>query len=188
MTDDDLFTGTAFAPARVVNVKSDRHTIYCGRAMPQQGFAIASPWANPFRLKRGHTDAERATAIRQYEALLLDNPVMILRLRELRGQRLGCWCAPLACHCDVLARLANGSSRNLLELHLRARRSFGRFSQDKPGEAEWLGWLQGLGALPPELKSWRQLEEEQAAPALEFLWQAHEPVFASPLVTLRPLG
>jgi hypothetical protein len=28
-------------------------------------------------------------------------------LPELKGRVLGCWCAPLACHGDVLAQLAN---------------------------------------------------------------------------------
>ncbi len=27
---------------------------------------------------------------------------------ELRGKRLGCWCAPLPCHGDVLSRVAEG--------------------------------------------------------------------------------
>lgn len=27
--------------------------------------------------------------------------------RELKGKILGCWCAPLPCHGDVLAEIAN---------------------------------------------------------------------------------
>lgn len=27
---------------------------------------------------------------------------------ELKGKILGCWCAPLPCHGDTLAELANG--------------------------------------------------------------------------------
>jgi len=31
----------------------------------------------------------------------------LARLPDLRGRRLGCFCAPQACHGDVLARLAD---------------------------------------------------------------------------------
>jgi hypothetical protein len=27
--------------------------------------------------------------------------------KELRGKILGCWCAPLPCHADILAEVAN---------------------------------------------------------------------------------
>jgi hypothetical protein len=30
-------------------------------------------------------------------------------LDELRGKDLACWCTPLACHGDVLLRLANAA-------------------------------------------------------------------------------
>lgn len=29
-------------------------------------------------------------------------------VNDLRGKRLGCWCAPEPCHAEVLARLADG--------------------------------------------------------------------------------
>ena len=46
--------------------------------------------------------------IRKFECWLLANPQLLERVRrELGGKVLGCWCAPQACHADVLARLAN---------------------------------------------------------------------------------
>lgn len=31
-------------------------------------------------------------------------------IHELKGKRLGCWCAPRSCHGDILSRLANESN------------------------------------------------------------------------------
>lgn len=176
----DLFQGTAAALCEVVNVKSDRCTIYCGRAMPAQGFPEDSYWANPFKISKGSGAEARGLAIRNYEARLLDNPVMVLRLAELRGQVLGCWCKPLPCHCDVLARWANGSSRAILEAHFKCRRTFGRDDQPPPAEKDWLEFLQHHGAVPRSVPRWRAMEEPEAAAALEFLRLAHVRI-AAPL-------
>jgi len=35
---------------------------------------------------------------------------ILARVHTLRGMRLGCYCAPLPCHGDVLARLADGEA------------------------------------------------------------------------------
>jgi hypothetical protein len=69
-----------------------------------------TPWGNPHRLPRGASDAERAEVIAAYEQDLLARPDLLARIPELRGRALGCWCAPRACHGDVLARLAGGDS------------------------------------------------------------------------------
>ncbi len=37
----------------------------------------------------------------------LANPALREKLPELKGKILGCWCAPEACHGDILAELAN---------------------------------------------------------------------------------
>jgi hypothetical protein len=63
-------------------------------------------WGNPYRLRPGATAGERAEVIDAYERDLLARPDLLARLPELRGRALGCWCAPRACHGDVLARLA----------------------------------------------------------------------------------
>jgi hypothetical protein len=80
----------------VVHCKKQRHDVYVGRP---------SPYGNPF--KEG-TDGTRAEVIRLFEDWLLRQPELLEDVRtNLRGKILGCWCAPLPCHADVLARIAN---------------------------------------------------------------------------------
>ena len=57
-------------------------------------------WGNPFVLD---DDGERDTVIAAYRDHYLPHKRSLLaRLDELRGKALGCWCAPDACHADVL--------------------------------------------------------------------------------------
>ncbi len=84
---------------RVVHVKRVAYDVYVGRP---------SAFGNPFVIGR---DGTRATVIEKYRAWLLAQPALVERVRrELAGKVLGCWCAPLPCHGDVLADLANGVS------------------------------------------------------------------------------
>jgi Domain of unknown function (DUF4326) len=69
-------------------------------------------WGNPFSHKPGTRArflvGSREEAIARYEMWILKNsPMVALAKRTLRGKVLGCWCDPLACHGDVLARIAN---------------------------------------------------------------------------------
>ena len=66
-----------------------------------------SPFANPFKLRRGASADERAECIATYERWLTMRPALLAQLHTLAGRDLACWCAPLPCHCDVLLRLAN---------------------------------------------------------------------------------
>ncbi len=61
----------------------------------------ASIWHNPFSAKR----YGREEALRLFEDYARTNPRLMARVPELRGKVLACWCAPLACHGDVLLRL-----------------------------------------------------------------------------------
>ena len=61
-----------------------------------------SPWGNPFRIP---ADGDRATVIARFETEALPR----LDLAALRGKSLICYCAPLACHADILLREANRS-------------------------------------------------------------------------------
>jgi hypothetical protein len=63
-----------------------------------------SRWFNPFKIGR---DGSREEVIAKYLARLLRQPDLMAALRELRGKDLVCWCAPDACHGDVLLVLAN---------------------------------------------------------------------------------
>lgn len=64
-----------------------------------------SPFGNPFVIGR---DGSREDVIRKYEAWLMAQPGLVARAKEeLRGRDLVCWCAPRACHADVLMKIAN---------------------------------------------------------------------------------
>jgi hypothetical protein len=52
-------------------------------------------------------DGTRGDVIAKYRAWVLKQPELMGALDELRGRDLVCWCAPLACHGDVLVDLAN---------------------------------------------------------------------------------
>lgn len=63
-----------------------------------------SVWGNPFRIG---VDGDRHDVIATYRKWILDQPHLLARLPEIRGRILGCCCAPLPCHGDVLAELAD---------------------------------------------------------------------------------
>jgi hypothetical protein len=65
-----------------------------------------SKWGNPFVIGR---DGDRATVIAKYERYLRQRHDLLRALDELRGKHLVCFCAPLACHGDLLLRLASAS-------------------------------------------------------------------------------
>ena len=79
----------------VVHCKKSKYDVYCGRP---------SIWGNPFEIGK---DGTRKEVIAKFKKYLLANEELVDKLPELRGKILGCWCAPKACHCDVLADLAN---------------------------------------------------------------------------------
>jgi hypothetical protein len=98
-------------PTTVVNVKGHRDdpafadVVYVGRAMHRGGWHLAaSPLANPFRPE---ADVSRQEIVSRYREYLLARPDLLALLPGLRGKRLGCWCAPLPCHADVIAELAD---------------------------------------------------------------------------------
>ncbi len=64
-------------------------------------------WGNPFPISnvRGEGDS-RADVIRKYRAWIQGQPELMAALPELKGKVLVCWCAPLPCHGQVLAELA----------------------------------------------------------------------------------
>ena len=86
--------------ARVVHCKREEFDVYIGRP---------SKWGNPFSHKGG-TKAQfrvdtREQAVACYRKWVLEQPELMEALPELRGKTLGCWCAPKACHGDVLLEL-----------------------------------------------------------------------------------
>jgi hypothetical protein len=60
------------------------------------------PLANPHFLRH---ERERDQVVDAYSRYILHSPDLSLRLPELRGMVLGCWCHPLRCHGHVLIDL-----------------------------------------------------------------------------------
>lgn len=80
----------------VVNMRHKPYDVYIGRG---------SKWGNPFT--HIGTAMTRLDCINAYEVWLKQQPELLEALPELVGKILGCYCRPLSCHGDVLARLAN---------------------------------------------------------------------------------
>ena len=87
---------------RVVHCRRKAFDVYIGRANRRYNLP-QSPYANPFKIGR---DRNREECIEKYQKWLLDQPELVERARiELFGKVLGCWCAPQACHGDVLVKI-----------------------------------------------------------------------------------
>ena len=73
-------------------------------------------WGNPFKLG---ADGSREEVIARYRAYLWHHiqagDIALEELAELDGCWLACWCEPLPCHGDVLARAAAWASQQLPE-------------------------------------------------------------------------
>jgi hypothetical protein len=90
----------------VVNKYKSEYDIYIGRG---------SKWGNPFshmpETKASHKVETREEAVAAYKEYLWhqmkEGFVTPDDLRALHGKRLGCFCAPQACHGDVIAAAVN---------------------------------------------------------------------------------
>jgi hypothetical protein len=84
------------APATmVVNSRNQEFDEFIGRP---------SRWSNPYRMG---PDGDRLQVNAKYREWLIRQPLLLREVQYLRGLRLGCRCAPLPCHGDVIAELAN---------------------------------------------------------------------------------
>ncbi len=77
----------------IVHCKKDKYDVYIGRG---------SKWGNPFKIGK---DGTREEVISKFEIYIMSNPELFNCLPELVGKTLGCWCAPKACHGDILKRM-----------------------------------------------------------------------------------
>ncbi len=79
---------------KVVNIKHESYDVYIGRS---------SAYGNPFVIGLHGT---RNEVLEKYSNYLMKRPELVEKAkRELKGKRLGCHCAPLACHGDILKEL-----------------------------------------------------------------------------------
>ena len=92
----------------VVNKHYDEYDVYIGRG---------SPLGNPFPIdeSKGHT---RKTVIAMYKIHLWekmkDGTITLDYLRSLDGKRLGCYCAPKACHGDIIKLAVEWAKERLI--------------------------------------------------------------------------
>ena len=83
----------------VVNVKKELYDVFCGRP---------SIYGNPFKIG---IDGTREEVIEKFKEHFIcrvhDDMKYLTAIGELRGKRIGCYCAPLPCHLDVIAEFLN---------------------------------------------------------------------------------
>lgn len=79
---------------------------------PSDAVYVGRPtkWGNPFShlpdTKAAFQVESREEAVRYYRNMLSEEDHQMIK-RELKGKDLVCWCAPKACHADVLLEIAN---------------------------------------------------------------------------------
>lgn len=71
--------------------------------------ARPSKWGNPFShlpsTLAQYKVSDRIEAVEKYRQWILTQPQLLADLEELRGKRLGCFCAPKLCHGHILIEL-----------------------------------------------------------------------------------
>jgi hypothetical protein len=78
-------------------------SIYVGRG---------TPWGNPYKIGHYHPSIPgkvmgRGDVVALYREHIKKDGMERLIKQELKGKNLVCFCAPLACHADVLLEIAN---------------------------------------------------------------------------------
>ena len=85
------------ASVNVVHCRKAAYDVYIGRP---------GKFGNPFTIG---ADGDRAQVLIKYREYLRTRPDLVAAAKaDLRGKVLGCWCAPLPCHGDLLAKVADG--------------------------------------------------------------------------------
>jgi len=82
----------------VVHCKKDPHDVYIGRG---------SKWGNPFKIGEHGTREEVIAAYVEWINAPEQADLRRDARLELRGKVLGCFCAPKACHGEILYTIAN---------------------------------------------------------------------------------
>ena len=72
--------------------------VYCGR----NNNSMHGEWGNPYEIGK---DGDRDEVCELHKANI--SPDRLMRIYQLKGKVLGCYCTPKRCHCDHLAELAN---------------------------------------------------------------------------------
>jgi len=84
----------------LVNIKhKNAYDVYIGRA---------SIFGNPFLIGRDGTRKQVVEKYREYFYNKLKDPIFAGKVSLLKGKILGCFCAPLSCHGDVIIEYLEG--------------------------------------------------------------------------------
>ena len=74
----------------------------------------ATRFGNPFRMKKDGGEYTREGCVDAYREWFHDKidsePAFRSAVEELRGETLGCWCKPAACHGDVILEYLEGGA------------------------------------------------------------------------------
>lgn len=101
-------TNTRHPDPEVPQAGRSGRVVHCRNA-PQRSFVyIGRPsiFGNPFRLRNPKDDQERAVVLDRFRQYFLErittDTTFRAQVETLRGQDLGCWCAPRTCHGEVI--------------------------------------------------------------------------------------
>lgn len=87
----------------LVNVRYKQCTHYIGRGTGPSG--LDTGLGNPAKMFGTHPN-DRAKCVLAFEAFARSNPAMMDKIRALPEDAvLGCWCAPLLCHGNVIMKI-----------------------------------------------------------------------------------
>lgn len=89
--------------AKVVHCKKEPYDVYIGR-----GSKFGNPYSHIENTAALWVVETREDAIRLYEEWIRSQPELMSAVKnELKNKVLGCYCSPLACHGDILLKIAN---------------------------------------------------------------------------------
>lgn len=94
-----------------------------------------SKWGNPFVIDK---DGSRSEVIAKYEEYILGKPELLAHLHELKGKDLVCFCAPQACHGDVLIKLANNTQEETVNTTPAKMTALVKLEKLSPEEVQWI--------------------------------------------------
>jgi hypothetical protein len=82
--------------AKVVNIRKEKCDVYIGRP---------SIFGNPFEIGKDGTREEVINKFYSYfYHRLYHDMEFVNKVKELQGKKLGCFCAPLPCHGDIIVK------------------------------------------------------------------------------------
>lgn len=118
----------------VVNVRVDAYDVYIGRA----GHGFDGYFGNPFRVQSGNA-LEKFRAYFNFR--IESDPTFRRRVLDLRGKRLGCFCAPGPCHGDVLAEWIESQPEEVIPMQSHRTKTRAPSHQQRPEHQQEKGDL-----------------------------------------------